>query len=343
MPHPWVNTLLLGFVAAALTSGYFGLTNGNPGRAWVLWVHGIVAYAILAVLAWKAAVAWRSVRSNRVLGTPRMAFLGMAALLVFVLASGLTWAHAGRILFGPVSLIEMHQWAAVAVGALLAWHVALRRSILRLPPARDRRAFLRLAFAGTAGLALWQASSLLTKLTGLPGADRRFTGSYETGSFTGFFPRVSWFNDDPEPVVSERWQLVIDGLVTQAQSLDYETISALPGVDFEAALDCTGGWYTTQVWTGVPVRTLLELAGVKDGAGSIEVKSVTGYSRRFSMSEAQPALLALSVAGRPLTHGHGAPARLVVPDHRGFDWVKWVSRISVRGSPDIWQPPLPLQ
>jgi DMSO/TMAO reductase YedYZ molybdopterin-dependent catalytic subunit len=61
------------------------------------------------------------------------------------------------------------------------------------------------------------------------------------------------------------------------------------------------------------------------------------------MSEAQTALLALSVAGRPLTHGHGAPARLLVPDHRGFDWVKWVSRISVRGSPDIWQPPLPLQ
>jgi DMSO/TMAO reductase YedYZ molybdopterin-dependent catalytic subunit len=54
-------------------------------------------------------------------------------------------------------------------------------------------------------------------------------------------------------------------------------------------------------------------------------------------------LLALDVAGRPLSHGHGAPARLVVPDHRGFDWVKWVVRVTVNDSGDFWQPPLPLQ
>src|SRR5690606_33700936 len=192
MPHPWVNTLLLGLVALALASGYFGLTNGDPGRAWVLWVHAAVAYAILAVLGWKAAVVVRSVRRNRVLGTPRMVFAAMAGLLVFVLASGLTWAHAGRVVFGPVSLIEMHQWAAATVGGLLLWHVLARRSILRQPAARDRRAMLRLAFAGAAGVVLWQASGLVSRLTGLPGAERRFTGSYETGSFTGFFPRVSW-------------------------------------------------------------------------------------------------------------------------------------------------------
>ena len=343
MPHPWVNTLLLGFVAVALTSGYFGLTNGDPGRAWILWVHAAVAYAILAVLAWKAAVVLRSLRRNRIAGTPRMAFLLMAALFAFVLASGVTWAHAGRTVFGAVALIELHQWAAVAVGLLLAWHVAMRRAILRVPPARDRRAFLRLAAAGTAGVALWQGAALLTKLTGLPGADRRFTGSYETGSFTGSFPRVSWFTDDPNPVEPDTWELVIDGLVDREQHVDYETISRLAREDLDATLDCTGGWYTTQAWSGVRVATLLSTAGPKDGAGSIEVQSVTGYSRRFSMSEAQNALLALSVAGRPLTHGHGAPARLVMPDHRGFDWVKWVTRITVRGGPDIWQPPLPLQ
>jgi DMSO/TMAO reductase YedYZ molybdopterin-dependent catalytic subunit len=343
MPHPWVNTLLLGFVAIALVSGYFGLTNGDPGRAWVLWVHGAVAFAILAVLAWKAAVVARSLRSNRVLGTPRMAFLVMAALLVFVLGSGLTWAHAGRVVLGPVSLIEMHQWAAVAVAALLAWHVLLRRSILRLPPAHDRRAFLRLAFAGTGGLVLWQGAELLTRLTGLPGADRRFTGSYETGSFTGFFPRVSWFNDDPAVVAPDTWELAIDGLVDHEQRLDYFAVSALPQAGFEATLDCTGGWYSTQRWSGVRVAALLEMAGPSDSAGSIEVQSVTGYSRRFSMAESDSALLALSVAGRPLTHSHGAPARLVVPDHRGFDWVKWVTRITVHAGPDVWQPPLPLQ
>lgn len=343
MPHPWVNTLLLGFVAVALASGYFGLTNGDPGKAWILWLHAAVAYAILAVLAWKAAVVLRSLRRNRVFATPRMAFLAMAGLFLFVLASGLTWAHAGRVVLGPVALIEMHQWAAAAVGILLAWHVALRIGVLRMAPARDRRAFLRLAAAGAAGLVLWQGASALTRLASLPGAGRRFTGSYETGSFTGFFPRVSWFTDDPEPVAQDRWRLAIEGLVERAQSLDYEALSALAPDEYAATLDCTGGWYTTQVWSGVRVGALLALAAPRAGADSIEVESVTGYSRRFSLAEAETALLALSVAGRPLTHGHGAPVRLVVPDHRGFDWVKWVRRISVRGGPDVWQPPLPLQ
>jgi DMSO/TMAO reductase YedYZ molybdopterin-dependent catalytic subunit len=343
MPYPWVNTLLLGFVALAIASGYFGLTNGDPGKAWILWVHGAVAYAILAVLAWKAAVVLGSVRRNRVLWTPRLAFLAMATVFAFVLASGLVWAHAGRVIFGPVALIELHQWAAAAVGLLLVWHVALRRSILRLPPARDRRAFLRLAAGGFAGVLLWQAAEGLTKLTGLPGAGRRFTGSYETGSFTGSFPRVSWFTDDPEPVDPAAWRLTIDGLVDHPLDLGYDALARLADGGLEATLDCTGGWYTTQAWAGVRLRRLLREAAPQAGAGSVEVESVTGYSRRFSLAEASDALLALGVAGRPLSHGHGAPVRLVIPDHRGFDWVKWVRRISVRGGPDVWQPPLPLQ
>ena len=343
MPHPWVNTLLLGFVAVALASGYFGLTNGDPDKAWILWVHGVVAYAVLAVLGWKVAVVLRSVRRNRVIGTPRMAFLAMAALFLFVVASGLVWVHAGRIVFGPVGLIEMHQIAAAVVGIVLAWHVAMRWGVLRLAPAHDRRAFLRLAVAGAVGVVLWQGVSGLARLAELPGARRRFTGSYETGSFTGFFPRVSWFLDDPDAVAPDRWSLIIDGLVEREQQLDFDAISALNRDEFDATLDCTGGWYTTQEWSGVRVGALLSLAGPKEGAGSIEVESVTGYSRRFSMAEAETALLALSVAGLQLTHGHGAPARLVVPDHRGFDWVKWVRRISVRGGSELWQPPLPLQ
>ena len=65
------------------------------------------------------------------------------------------------------------------------------------------------------------------------------------------------------------------------------------------------------------------------------------------MSEARGALLALSVAGEELDDGHGFPARLVMPDHRGFDWVKWVTRITVNAegnfSGDFWQAPVPLQ
>lgn len=342
MPHPWVNTLLLGFVATALLSGYFGLTNGDPGKAWILWLHAAAAYAILAVLVWKAAVILRSLRRNRVLGTARMAFLAMAGLLVFVLASGLTWAHAGSIVFGPVSLIELHQWAAAGVAALVIWHLLARWRILRIAPARDRRAFLRMTAAGFAGVALWQGASAFTSLTNLPGKHKRFTGSYETGSFTGRFPLVSWGFDAPDRVDTGAWRLVIDGEVEQEQALDLQAIAGLPQQSFDATLDCTGGWYTTQSWSGVSVDALLDFAAPRSSAHSVEFVSVTGYSRRFTLAEARRSLLAHSVAGEPLTHGHGAPARLVVPDHRGFDWVKWVQRITLHASSQHWQPPLPL-
>ena len=71
--------------------------------------------------------------------------------------------------------------------------------------------------------------------------------------------------------------------------------------------------------------------------------SVTGYDRRFALDVADGLLLATAVAGAPLTHAHGAPARLVAPGRRGFEWVKWVTRIEVLESSHRWQPPLPLQ
>ena len=46
--------------------------------------------------------------------------------------------------------------------------------------------------------------------------------------------------------------------------------------------------------------------------------------------------------GRPLSHGHGFPARLVAPGRRGFWWVKWVTDIEVSDRPWWWQSPFPL-
>jgi DMSO/TMAO reductase YedYZ molybdopterin-dependent catalytic subunit len=333
---------MLVFVAVALATGYLGLTNGDPGKAWILALHAIAAFAILAVLGWKAAIVVRSLRRHRVLGTSRMLFLVLAALLLFVLASGVTWSNAGRVVFGQVSLIELHQWAAALVAILLAWHVLARRNVLRVPYSRDRRAFLRLAAGGTAGLVVWQADEALARLAGLPGAGRRFTGSYERGSYSGRFPAVSWLFDDPDPVAPEDWRLIVDGAVAEPLELDLPAVTDLASGHLEATLDCTGGWYTTQHWRGVPVATLLALAIPEDGAASVEFESVTGYSRRFSLDEARRSLLALSVADRPLSHRHGAPARLVVPDHRAFDWVKWVRHIRVHRHGDLWQLPLPL-
>jgi DMSO/TMAO reductase YedYZ molybdopterin-dependent catalytic subunit len=64
------------------------------------------------------------------------------------------------------------------------------------------------------------------------------------------------------------------------------------------------------------------------------VISHTGYRWSFDRADADDLLLATHVGGEALSHGHGAPVRLVAPGQRGFIWVKWVTRIELRDGPD---------
>jgi DMSO/TMAO reductase YedYZ molybdopterin-dependent catalytic subunit len=105
-----------------------------------------------------------------------------------------------------------------------------------------------------------------------------------------------------------------------------------------ATLDCTGGFYSTQRWRGVRLGRLLELAGADRQARHVSVVSVTGYRWGFGIDDARALLLAMQVMGTPLSHDHGAPVRLVVPGARGFQWVKWVTRIELRRDPDLAAP-----
>ena len=79
---------------------------------------------------------------------------------------------------------------------------------------------------------------------------------------------------------------------------------------------------------------LLDEAGAAAGARHVRVISRTGYRWSFGLEHARGLLLATHVGDEPLDHGHGAPCRLVVPDRRGFQWVKWVDRIELHEDPD---------
>src|SRR6185437_44867 len=136
-----------------------------------------------------------------------------------------------------------------------------------------------------------------------------------------------WLTDDPDPLDLGRWRLRLSGHVQRPfeRSLPELTASAQRA----ATLDCTGGWYVQRRWQGVALADLLTEAGVRGGARSVVVRSATGYWRRFALADVRGALLATAVEDEPLTHGHGAPLRLVLPGRRGYEWVKWVTEIEV--------------
>jgi DMSO/TMAO reductase YedYZ molybdopterin-dependent catalytic subunit len=126
--------------------------------------------------------------------------------------------------------------------------------------------------------------------------------------------------------------LELSGLVGWRLRLGLAELEA--GDTLVATLDCTGGFYSRQVWGGVRLVRLLERAGPLPAASHVRVISHTGYRWGFDLRDARGLLLATSVGGEPLSHEHGAPARLVAPGRRGFQWVKWVTRIELHAGPD---------
>jgi DMSO/TMAO reductase YedYZ molybdopterin-dependent catalytic subunit len=343
MRHPWANVLLLLLLAAQLASGFAGLINGSETAAWMLRVHDAGAFAILLLMFWKGRVVLASLQRRRAPLFERLGFLTLGVLLLGAIGTGLYWVFAGRTLISGYSVITLHVILALALIGLLAWHALAMRFIFGVDRAADRRAFLRLGALGIAGLALWQASEQLLSLLSRPGAARRFTGSYETGSFTGDFPVVSWLFDRPPPVDPAGWRLAVGGAVEHPLTLAYQDLERMATDGDAVLLDCTGGWYSTQQWEGIPIRRLLEMAGVKPEARSVTFEAVSGYSRRFELQSVGSFLLATRVAGEVLSHSHGFPARLVAPEYRGFEWVKWITRIEVDETPHYLQPPVPLQ
>jgi len=159
------------------------------------------------------------------------------------------------------------------------------------------------------------------------------------------------------PVVDPAtWRLAVGGLVGRELSLSLDDLRARPAVTHAVTLECAGNgratlsprpisqpWLLEAVgtaeWTGVPLRNLLEEAGL--GGGAIEVlfrgldRGVEGgrvqhYERSLSLADAQreEVLLAYAMNGRPLLPQHGFPLRLVVPGWYGMTSVKWLERIT---------------
>jgi DMSO/TMAO reductase YedYZ molybdopterin-dependent catalytic subunit len=92
----------------------------------------------------------------------------------------------------------------------------------------------------------------------------------------------------PVEVDSASFRLAVGGAVERPLSLSLEQIRALPAVREQITLNCPGFFTDRGVWTGVPVRDLLALAGVKAGAAKVVFTSLSqGYTSTLSLEDLQ--------------------------------------------------------
>jgi DMSO/TMAO reductase YedYZ molybdopterin-dependent catalytic subunit len=329
-----------------------GLISGRPEQWIVFTLHGVAGLWLVFLLWDKVRRVWpRLVHPHR---WDRRTLLGALALLAvgLTLASGVWWVAGGDLSFLSFNLLNWHIVLGGALAIIVGLHLLARAKPLRVRDLRGRRQALRFAAFTIGAVALWPAQQAAQHFLVLPGAARRFSGSREADSFLGnVFPTSSWVADAPRPIERASWQLKIDGAVAQPLTLAYEELLALgssmassgagaqaPRLDeLVALLDCTGGFYSSQRWRGVRIARLLDLAQPHVDARYVSFISVTRYRWSMPLDEARQALLATHVGDDALSHDHGAPLRLVAPGRRGFEWVKWVTRIELRAEPDLGQ------
>ncbi|HKW59238.1 MAG TPA: molybdopterin-dependent oxidoreductase [Candidatus Dormibacteraeota bacterium] len=326
------NAALFILVAAAFLTGWLAFAYGTVPARWSLVVHATSGVAILILLPWKSMIARRAL--DRPKPRPgRWVSIVLAALVLVSLAAGLAHSTGVWLWTGWLTAMDVHVGAALVAVPLAAWHVIARPVRLR-PADVSRRTFLRAAGVMAVAGAVYGSTELVVRAAGLPGKQRRFTGSYEAGSFDPpAMPVSSWMFDAIPEIDASSWTLRVG-----VRELTYAELLAFDD-RITCTLDCTGGFYSTQEWSGVRLDRLL---GATRGA-SVRVASRTGYDRRFPIEEAGKLLLATRFGGQPLNSDHGFPARLVAPDRRGFWWVKWVVAIEVDDLPYWFQSPYPLQ
>ncbi|MCW3096181.1 MAG: sulfite oxidase [Chthonomonadaceae bacterium] len=170
------------------------------------------------------------------------------------------------------------------------------------------------------------------------------------------------------------WRLRIGGAVETPMEFSLEDLQALPETRMAATMECAGNgrvyyepakeglqWQNGAVgnasWTGVMLRQVLEMAGIKSSA--VEVVLIGGdkgvvdggkktaspgpiaFARSLPLSKAlhDGTLLAYGMNDAPLEAEHGFPLRAVVGGWFGMAWVKWLTDIRVVERPFLgyWQ------
>jgi DMSO/TMAO reductase YedYZ molybdopterin-dependent catalytic subunit len=132
----------------------------------------------------------------------------------------------------------------------------------------------------------------------------------------------------------EQWRLEVEGHVKNPLRLTYEEIKKLPSVERKVLMICPGFFANHGTWKGLSLGELLKLAQAEEGVTHVTVRGPDGKyenSQRYPLGDllSNKVFLAYEVNGKPLPQRHGFPLRAVAEGYYGYDWVKYVYKVTV--------------
>jgi DMSO/TMAO reductase YedYZ molybdopterin-dependent catalytic subunit len=155
-------------------------------------------------------------------------------------------------------------------------------------------------------------------------------------------PRGEFYRVDTNltvPVVDvESWKLTIDGDVENNLSLTFDELTGMDVVEHDITLTCVsnevgGKLVGAARWLGVPLRDVLDRAGVGDQADQILSTAVDGFTISTPLEVAldgRNSMLAFGMNGEPLPRQHGFPVRLITPGLYGYvGATKWLEKLTL--------------
>ncbi len=136
----------------------------------------------------------------------------------------------------------------------------------------------------------------------------------------------------------EEWTLRVTGLVEKPIEINFDELLTRPLVERYVTLSCVsnsvGGPLVGHAkWLGVPLKLILDEAGILPEAQQIVGRSVDGFTVGFPTSipyDGRDALVAVGMNDEPLPIEHGFPVRLVVAGLYGYvSATKWLSELQL--------------
>ena len=136
------------------------------------------------------------------------------------------------------------------------------------------------------------------------------------------------------------WRIPVEGLVAHPQAYSMAQLRAMPSRTQITRHDCVEGWSAIGKWTGVPLKLLLDRAGVSPRARFVvfhcadpQSNGTMYYESIDRIDAVHPqTILAWALDDELLPPGNGAPLRLRVERQLGYKQAKYVRRIELVSS-----------